>query len=418
MKHRSKYWQPTAKPVLALLLLSAGAQAQHWLPPHEAVHAAIDAQPNVVAARARSDAAEAKARALRVGEHEFQLDIVSQRRSSDEMGGRQRFSELEYTLSRAFRLPGKAKLDRDIGAAEIDSADLRLDDARHQAARLLLDDWMAWLRAAEATQRTGAQQALMDAAQRDLARRVGLGDASQKDLELLEVERAQARAAQLAAQAALESARLAMRSDFPSLPIPERAPDIDEPQILVGGANEWIARIIARSHDIGALEADARAADARAARARADRIADPTLGLRRLNERSGAEQVTGLVLSIPLGGRHRSALAAAESANAAALHGDAAVMRRDISHEAVLTVTRATRLAAQWQAQREALAASEAATRRIKRGWELGETALAEWLLVQRQHSQIAGEEAAARADAEEARLRVLVDAHDIWHDD
>lgn len=402
----------------ALLLASTGASAQQWLPPHDAVHAAIDAQPNVAAARARLNAAQAQARALHVGAHEFQLDAVRQRRSTEDGAGRQRFSESEISLSRAFRLPGKAKLDRAIGDAGITSAELRLDDARHQAARLLLEDWMAWLRAAESVHRTALQLDTFNQEQRALARRHALGDAAQKELDLLEVERAQARAAQLSAQAALDSARLAMQSDFPSLPIPGRAPDIDAPLALPGSADAWITRIIERSHEIEALESDARGADARAARVRADRIADPSLGLRRLNERGGAEHVTALVLSIPLGGRYRSALATAESANAAALHGDAAAMRRDIQHEAVLTVTQATRLSAQWQAQRDALQASEAARKRVKRGWELGELALAEWLLVQRQHNQIAGTEATARADAEQARLRVLVDAHDIWHDE
>ncbi|MBV2233924.1 MAG: TolC family protein [Sterolibacterium sp.] len=402
----------------ALLLVSTGVQAQTWLPPHEAVHAALDAQASVMAARARLEAAQANARALHIGPHEFQLDVVSQRRTSTEMGGAERFSEAEITLSRAFRWPGKAKLDRDIGAAESAAAEQRLEDVRHQMARQLLDDWMMWLRAAEASQRTGMQALLMDAAQRTLARRVALGDAAQKDLDLLEVERAQAQAAQLAAQAALETARLTIKSDFPSLPIPESMLEVDVPQGLPGTAAAWVERILASSHELGALESDAHAADARADRLRADRMADPTLGLRRLKERGGSEQVTGIVLSIPLGGSQRSALATAEGSKAAALHGDVAVMRRTINTEAVRAVLRVTHLVAQWRARRAALDASAAASLRVKRGWELGETALSEWLLVQRQHSQIVGDEAAARLDAEEARLRVLVDAHALWHDD
>ena len=37
-----------------------------------------------------------------------------------------------------------------------------MDDARHQAARLLLEDWMAWLRAAESMQRTALQLQAFD----------------------------------------------------------------------------------------------------------------------------------------------------------------------------------------------------------------------------------------------------------------
>ena len=54
------------------------------------------------------------------------------------------------------------------------------------------------------------------------------------------------------------------------------------------------------------------------------------------------------MLSFPLGGRQRSANAQAESASAAALHGDAEAMRRDITREAVVTVTAAAALAEQW----------------------------------------------------------------------
>ena len=404
--------------VILLGACSLSAQAQQWLPPHAVVHEAIDIQPDVVAARARVEAARARAGALAAGPHEFQLDAVAQRRSTDELGGRQRFSESEFTLSRAIRLPGKAALDRRIGDAGVVAAELRLDDARHQGARRMLDDWMDWLRAAEHLRTAEATSALLDHERNGLARRVALGESSHKDLDLIDVERAQARARLLAAQASLHSTREAMHSDFPGLSIPAGAPAVDPPLPLPETPQAWIDRIIARSHEIGALAADAEQADARAARTRAERIADPTLGFRRLNERGGAEQVNGLVLSIPLGGRQRAANAQAESAQAAALHGDAAAMRRDISREAVVTVTAAATLAAQWQAQRNALDASEAALKRVKRGWELGEVAVAEWLLVQRQHGQIAAAEADARADAEQARLRVLVDAHDIWHDE
>ncbi len=273
---------------IALGAMSLGVQAQQWLPPHDVVHVAIDAQPDVIAARARVDTARAQAGALAAGPHEFVLEAAAQRRTTDELGGRQRFSESEITLSRAFRLPGKAALDRRIGDAGVDAAELRLDDARHQGARRMLVDWMDWLRAAEHLRTTEAEFRLLDGERSGLARRVHAGEAARKDLDLLNVEHAQARARLLAAQAALHSAREAIHSDFPGLPIPAIAPAVDTPLDLPETPQAWIDRIIARSHEIGAIAADAEQADARAARARADRIADPTLGFRRLNERGGA----------------------------------------------------------------------------------------------------------------------------------
>lgn len=392
------------------------AHGQAWLPDAKQVQHAIEAQPDVAAARARTDAAQAQARALRVGAHEVQVGVVGQVRNSDEPAGTQRYNEMEGNISRAFRWPNKVTLDRRIGEAGISAAELRLDDARHQSARRLLADWMALIRAADRLQAAQQQAELLQRERGSLARRVQLGDAARKDLDVLDVDVAQAQAQQLAAQAALQMARDALQRDFPTLAVPERAPVVQQPGVLPETPAAWVARIIERSHEIGAIEADAQQADAKAARARADRMPDPSLGLRTLRERSGAERAIGLTLSMPIGGRHRAALADAESAQAAALHGDAATMRRDISREAQATVANAVSTRAQWQAQQNALQASNAATQRLKRGWQLGELSLSDWLLAQRMQAQIAQAEAMARADAEEARLRVLVDSHELWH--
>lgn len=409
MKHR----------IALLLLLCAGtAQAQQWLPDHAIVHEAIEAQPDVLAWRARVQAANAQARALRVGPHEVQVGVIGQTRSVTEQTGDQRFNEFEATVSRAFRWPRKAALDRRIGETGISAAELRLDDARHQAARRLLGDWMALLRAAQRVHASDAQFDLLQRERTALNRRVQLGDAARKDLDLLDVDIAQAQTQQLAAQSALRVARDTLHSDFPTLPIPQRVPVVDAPRELPETTQAWIDRIIERSHEIGALQADAEQADARAARARADRLPDPSLGLRTLRERGGDERALGIVFSMPIGGRHRVAIAQADAATAEAAHGDVAAMRRDITREAEVTVLTAATLREQWQAQQRALQASNAATQSLKRGWELGELSLAEWLLAQRTRGQIALQEATGRADAEEARLKVLVDSHAIWHDE
>lgn len=137
-----------------------------------------------------------------------------------------------------------------------------------------------------------------------------------------------------------------------------------------------------------------------------------------MNDRGGAERVIGLVFTMPVGGRYRSAVASIDVANAAALHGDAAAMRRQIEREAEQTVRMVEQARKQWLAQQRALTASGEARRRIRRGWELGELPLAEWLPAERTHRQIAFAEASARADAEQARLRILVDTHELWHDE
>lgn len=402
-----------------VLLLGLGAplaQAQDWLPDPALADAAIAAQPAVRAAMRRVDAASAQARARAVGPHEFEVSAIPQVRRADVEGGTRSYDEFEAQIGRAFRWPGKVALDQEIGERGVSAAELRLDDARHAAARALLERWIGWLRAAERVDEAQAQTVSLDRERTALARRVQLGDAAPKDLDMLDVELAQAEAMHLSAQGGLADSRAALANDFPTLPLPARVPSVGEPRELPETPDTWVKRIIDRSHEIAAIEADAAQADAIAARARADRLPDPTLGLRVMNDRDGAERAIGLVLSMPISGRHRAALADAEDANAAARHGDAAVMRRDIIGEARQTVRMVEQSHRQWQAQKRALAASSQASRRILRGWELGELPLADWLLAERTHRQNVFAEASARADAEQARLRVLVDSHELWH--
>ena len=404
--------------VVLLALLVPSVQAQDWLPEPSLAASAIDVQPSVQAAIDRVASASAQARALAVGSHEIQVSGVTQVRRADEVGGDRSYNEYEAQVGRAFRWPGKAELDREIGGYGMTAAELRLDDVRHQVARNLMERWMDWLGADELAKEAEARATSLIDERTTLARRLDLGDAAQKDLDLLEVELAQAEAAHVNAQGALATAHAALANDFPTLPLPQRAPSVKAPVELPLTPDEWIARIVQRSHEIEATEADAAKADALAARARADRRPDPTIGLRVLNERGGAERALGLVFSIPIGGRYRSAVGDVEAANASALHSDSLVMRRDIQREAEQSVRLATQRREGWLAQQRALAASSEATRRIRRGWELGELPLAEWLLADRTHWQIALAEASARVDAERARLRVLVDSHELWHDD
>ncbi len=392
--------------------------AQTPLPPAEAVAQAISAQAEVRAAGARLDAARADADARRVGSGEWSLSSIVQQRRSDESSGQLHYPEYELQLGRNLRWPGKRTLDMRIGESGQRAADQRLDDARHMAARRLLQYWLNWLASAEAHALAQAQHASLHREREALARRVQLGDAARKDLDLIEVTLAQAQADVLAAEASLQNAQLALRHDFPELPLPERAPTIASPARLDGSADEWVQRIIQRSHEIGAAKAEAEAADALAERTSADqRRPDPSIGLRLLRERDGKENALGLVFSMPLPGAYRRAQSHAASATARARHDDAAAMARDISRTAHELLQQAENRHRQWLAQQQALIASQEATRRIHRGWQLGELSLSDWLQAERQQRQIARSELDARLAAEHARLGVLVDSHEIWHE-
>src|SRR3546814_7359485 len=100
------------------LLTRAGVLAERAdLPPVEKVAEALDSHPSVAAARSRVDAARADRDMLAKGSHEIAVAGSYVRRSVDREGG---YDEFDATISRPFRLPGKAALDREAGALGIE----------------------------------------------------------------------------------------------------------------------------------------------------------------------------------------------------------------------------------------------------------------------------------------------------------
>lgn len=401
-----------------LLLWSGVAGAQQVapntaLPPQEVVLQAIEATPEVRAAEAVLARAEAEERMHRVGSHETQFTVIPQQRRVDGGG---RYREWEADLSRGVRWPGKARLDREIGAAGTEAAQLMLEDSHHAGARRLLALWSNWQRASVALELQHRQVALWQRDHAAVARRVQLGDAAQRDLVAVEAALAQARATALQAGAEQSNARLMLTSAFPGMPLPEVVHLPSTPPVLSGNDEAWVKLILARSHEIGAAEALARKQDATARRARAERMPDPVVGVRVLNEQGGRERALGLTLSIPLGTRYRSAQAAAAGADAMGAAAELTMVRRDVDQDARRVVAMARAMHDIWQQQSEASKAAAASAAKSERAYALGESGLAEVLAAQRLARETALAERRANVDAIEAVTRVEVDAHERWH--
>lgn len=389
------------------------ALAQDALPDEALVLRALLEQPEVRAAAARTQAAGADARALAAGPHEWTLMAAPTARRTDAGA---HWTEWELQLGRSLRLPGKARLDRRIGAQGERLAGLARDEAVHRAARSLAAAWIDWLRAGSEAGVAQQQADLLREERDSVARRVALGDAAQRDLELLEAEHARAEADRLAAQAALQAAARDWTMRYPGIPLPVRLPALPEPGALDEPETDWRDRIVTRSHDIGIAEALAQQQADVAERARAERRPDPAVALRLLDEQGGHERAMGLVLDLPLPGRHRAALAERAAAQALAAEVEADGVRQRIEREAAATVAEVALRHQQWQAQHAAAQAQGAATARTRRAWVLGEVGLSEHLQARRAAHQSALAETRARVDALDAMLRLRIDAHALWH--
>ncbi len=398
--------------ILPLLALAAPLAAEPGLPNEEQVSIALDAYPAVEAAQQRVSAARSSARARAASPHDFTVTGSYTRRSIDFEGD---FDEFDAELMRGVRLPGKARLDREIGTHLVDAAENMAEDTRHQAALVLAQHWWDWLAASAAAQ---VDQQAVDNYQRALAavrRRVELGDAAPLDADQAEAAlgAARVRAAQSLGEANLARTRLA--THFPALALPAQAPEIPVPEVVTGELERLSGLVVMNSHEIAAAEAQSRAVDAAAQRARLDRVADPSIGVRVFSERGGAETGAGLVFSMPFGGSRRGALADQATAEADAAMADARMARFAVQETSAADLAQAQFRIESWQRAREGLRAQMAVLTRMRRGHELGEIDLADLLLAERMTHEAFSLEVSARAEAQRAITQLRIDSHQLW---
>ncbi|MEG8220535.1 TolC family protein [Sphingomonas sp. HH69] len=382
------------------------------LPPVEKVNEALDNHPTVMAAAARVEAARARGGMLRKGAHESVIAGSYIRRSVDREGG---YDEFDATLSRPFRLPGKAALDRESGALGVEVAENQMEDARHQAALVLTGLWHDWLTAGSHYRNDLDTVRSLEAALTALRRRVQLRDASALDLDQASAALAQAQAQAAASLSAREQARVILVATFPEIPLPPEPAELALPELPPQKLETMRTLVIERSHEIRAADREAQRLAVVARRVRADRIADPSFGVRLFSERSGMERGAGVVASIPLGGGYRRAAASQASAEANAARLELANIQRSVAAIADADLSNArTRLEAWRSAQASAQSASDAAGR-TERGYQLGQIDLVDLLYARRQANDARQSEIDARSEASRALLKLQIDSHSIW---
>ncbi|AKH42874.1 outer membrane protein TolC [Altererythrobacter atlanticus] len=398
--------------ILPLVALAAPLSAEPGLPDPASVASALQDHPSVAAARERTAAAKASAEARRVGPHEVTASGSYSRRTIDREG---EFDEFDAQLTRAFRLPGKARLDREIGVYQVDAAENMAEDVRHRTALRLAEYWWDWMGAAAEARVNQRALANYETALSAVNRRVELGDAAQ-----LEADQAQAalESARIMVEEATGRTRLArarLEAQFPTLALPAEAPEVPPPSIAEGALLDLREEVIRNSHEVAAAEAEARRAAAYSQRVEADRIADPSFGIRMFSERGGAERGAGVVFSMPLGGRHRAALAGEAGSQAAAALADERLARFEVAETADADIAEARFRLSAWQSARASLEAQMAMLTKLRRGQQLGEIDLADMLLGERMVHDAFRTEAELRTAAQRAITRLRIDAHELW---
>jgi outer membrane protein, heavy metal efflux system len=400
--------------VAFLLTLPAMAAETSYpdLPPATLVDSALRSNINVMTAETAVKLAQSNQRKWKAGNHEFNLRAGSARRNIANTG--QRLKEWDVALERPIRLFGKSGLDDDIGATGIALSEYALGDARHEAGRSLLHLWFNWQRErAQAEQWLQQVQILQQQAQ-ITEKRMRAGDVPRMELNQAQAAVAQAEVSLQQARMRIELAAAALHREFPALTLPSH-PGAGIPEPVGHDLAYWKSRFLTDNHQLGMMHAESRIQQLLAERSRIDRMPDPTVGVRYASEMGGNEKVTGVYFSVPFSLGLRSATAEGAGYQAEMAAEREASVKRQLENDIYSAYTRATGSYAAWLQARDAAASTRRNADLATRAYSLGESDLLQVLNARRLALESTLAETVTQFDANEARYRLLLDAHLLW---
>lgn len=391
------------------------AEPARELPPTEIVARVLRDSPMVQAASGQIRVEEANRTRLEAGQYEWNVRLGSQQRRANPISGPdERFTEWNAAIERPLRLPGKASLDGQLGAAGVALAETAHGDALHENSRNLLKSWFVWLKENAAAAQWAEQLALLEKQSLAIQRRQQLGDAARLEAIQAEAALAQAQAQLAQARVRQQTAGEDLRRRYPGLPL--AAPGtISEPRPIEGAESEWINTILEHSHELELARGETQRAQIVAGRAGRDRLPDPTVGLHVSRERAGEDRIVGAYISIPLpGGARRAGSDAALAQADVAGRREAATIQK-ITAESAILYQSANAAFATWQASRNAADRLGQAANMTARAYQLGEGSLNDLLTARRLANEAQLSQRLMQLDALELRYRMLLDAHRLW---
>jgi outer membrane protein TolC len=346
------------------------------------------------------------------GNYEFNLRAGTGQRKIADSG--RNLKEWDVALERPLRLFNKVGIDEDIGAASVARAEYALGDARQNAGRTLLQMWFAWQREQAQAALWQQQVDILKQQAQMTAKRVKAGDAPKLELNQAQAAVSQANVSWQQAQLRAQLAGADLTRQFPAILLPEK-PSLATPQTVEADLAFWKSRVLEHNHELGMAQEQNRVQQLLAQRSRADQLPDPTVGVRYANEASGNEKVTGVYISVPLSFGQRSATAEGVAQQAAIAADQEAFVKRRLEGDIYAEYTQAVSSFATWQQAHEAAQAIRSNADLVAKAYSLGESSLSDSLIARRFALESSLTENLAQLDANEARYRLLLDAHQLW---
>ena len=397
--------------LLATLALGAAAIASPAFaqtnPVIDVMEQAVGTAPSVRAAEADMERARAVAGRLKTGPYEYEINASGgQRKIDDPLASENRYTEWAAGVSRTVRLPGKARIDRDLARIETELAGAALDQALYREQLQFADLWSNWLRAdlLTGTSSTQAEEAAQLAELEQVRVDKGAGRQIRADQLAAEARLARLQAEQDKLDARAARAALMVRYPDTVFPLHPFALDLD---------NEDIAQILLASSDQSPSFRTAQLlgeqARLKARRARSDEMPDPTFGMEFTNEFGGGETSLMARVTIPIGGSARRASTREMTASATVAEMNAISVERELQ-QTIETAKQSARLSlALYDEATNALEASALVLEKIEQGYAMGEITITDLISSRRSHVSTQRTAAEHRAAMDAALLKLVV---------
>jgi outer membrane protein TolC len=323
------------------------------------------------------------------------------------------------SVERPIRVWGKRGLDTNLAEQTQAFADIEYSDALHEGSRELLKLWFVYLRALVDQKNAATTYELASKVQRLTQSQLKQGEVSRLNAELASAEFESSAATRSVAEAQLASAASALARRYPALPLPTlwniTLKDLAPKAELNDSMLNMRQLFLEKNHELNMLRIDAQRLLLAADRVSRDRMPDPTLGVFAARDRGGAEQVVGVMFSMPWPGDARTHHASAAFADAQAASDRVILAEQQLGamFESMWSQYAYKRLAAE-SLQSAALRQAMAAEKSVK-AFTLGEGNLSDALLIARLAANNLN--AAERMQLEVIELLALIrlDLHQIW---
>ena len=402
-------------------VVSAKSELDQILPPLDAIKHSLSQHPTVRSAISDQDYANFSGQGLKLGQP-WTVRAGMQLRNSNVQDSQTKSNNYEpnFGVEKQIRLPGKYQLDQDLAQRGMTIAELKYEDAKHEVAKTLLNQWFAYMRSALQLTRIEEQQERIQQYMQMTQQRIRAGDASRLELMLLSNESRQIEEQYMQAKTAYYQAQQLLSRDYQGK-IPEHwSSDVIKIRPLEYTQTEWIQQVLSANHELELAKTQAAQQDALVKREQLNRIPNPTVGVGYSREQSGVENLMSVSVSIPLASRQVRIASGMAMAEAQKANFEIGRVENRLRQETQYWFTQMESASVRSEQAQQNVAQLQQQHALMQKAYKLGELSLNELLLHSQQLVDARGRIDQAKIDYAESLSLLLLNSHQLWplHED